>query len=100
MINSAPEPVEIGRRARTIRRRRGLSLDVAAGLAGISKSYLSRLETGDRQFERRGCWTISPQRSGAPSRTSLDSRTCLPTGRPPTRWQLCRAFSLRSTTAP
>jgi transcriptional regulator with XRE-family HTH domain len=31
-----------------------LSLDVAAGLAGISKSYLSRLETGQRQFERRG----------------------------------------------
>jgi transcriptional regulator with XRE-family HTH domain len=39
---------------RAIRRRRGLSLDVAAGLAGISKPYLSQLETGHRRFERRG----------------------------------------------
>lgn len=49
-----PEPSEIGRRARTIRRRRGLSLDAAAGLAGISKPYLSMLERGLRGFERRG----------------------------------------------
>ncbi len=54
MTSSTPEPAEIGFRARTIRRRRGLSLDVAAGLAGISKGYLSRLETGQRRFERRG----------------------------------------------
>jgi transcriptional regulator with XRE-family HTH domain len=53
MTSSTPEPAEIGLRARTIPRRRGLSLDVAA-LAGISKGYLSRLETGQRQFERRG----------------------------------------------
>jgi transcriptional regulator with XRE-family HTH domain len=45
---------DIGTRARTIRRRRGLSLDTAAGLAGISKSYLSKLENGKRHFERRG----------------------------------------------
>lgn len=31
-----------------------MSLDVAAGLAGISKPYLSRLERGERAFERRG----------------------------------------------
>jgi transcriptional regulator with XRE-family HTH domain len=49
-----PEPSEIGRRVRAIRRRRGLSLEVAAGLAGISKPYLSQLETGRRRFERRG----------------------------------------------
>lgn len=49
-----PEPSEIGLRARTIRRRRGLSLDTAAGLAGISKPYLSMLERGQRGFERRG----------------------------------------------
>jgi transcriptional regulator with XRE-family HTH domain len=48
------EYAEIGRRARIIRRRRGLSLDVAAGLAGISKGYLSMLERGQRRFERRG----------------------------------------------
>ncbi len=45
---------EIGQRIRTIRRRRGLSLDTAAGLAGISKPYLSMLERGQRRFDRRG----------------------------------------------
>lgn len=57
MSESAPvgvESAEIGRRARLIRRRRGLSLDVVAGLAGISKGYLSMLETGKRRLERRG----------------------------------------------
>jgi transcriptional regulator with XRE-family HTH domain len=47
-------PAEIGRRVQAIRRRRGLTLDVAAGLAGISKSYLSMLEHGERRFEQRG----------------------------------------------
>jgi transcriptional regulator with XRE-family HTH domain len=41
-------------RARKIRRRRGLSLDVVAGLAGIGKQYLSMLELGQRGFNRRG----------------------------------------------
>ncbi|MGH3624106.1 MAG: helix-turn-helix domain-containing protein, partial [Sciscionella sp.] len=45
--------VDIGQRARMIRRRRGLSLAVVAGLAGISTPYLSRLETGKRSVERR-----------------------------------------------
>ncbi|MFC6094618.1 helix-turn-helix domain-containing protein [Saccharothrix lopnurensis] len=49
-----PTPLGIGRRARTIRRRRGLSLGVAAGLAGISAPYLSMPENGRRRFERRG----------------------------------------------
>lgn len=44
----------IGARARKVRTRRGLSLDVAAGLAGISKPYLSALERGKRGFNRRG----------------------------------------------
>ncbi|MBV8997364.1 MAG: helix-turn-helix transcriptional regulator [Pseudonocardiales bacterium] len=44
----------IGARARAIRRRRGLSLEIAAGLAGITKSYLSMLERGQRRLERRG----------------------------------------------
>ncbi len=43
----------IGARARMIRQRRGLSLKVAAELAGISKGYLSLLETGERPFDRR-----------------------------------------------
>jgi transcriptional regulator with XRE-family HTH domain len=44
----------IGARARAIRRRRGFSLEVTAGLAGITKSYLSMLERGQRRLERRG----------------------------------------------
>ncbi|MGH3613125.1 MAG: helix-turn-helix domain-containing protein [Pseudonocardia sp.] len=44
----------IAERARRIRTRRGLSLEQAAGLAGIGKSYLSKLETGQRRFIRRG----------------------------------------------
>ncbi len=48
------EPVEIGRRARVIRRLRGLSLDVVGGLAGMSEDHLSMLESGERRFERCG----------------------------------------------
>lgn len=58
MTKSAPvdaESIEIGRRARRIRKRRGLSLEVVAGLAGgFTKSYLSMLERGQRGFNRRG----------------------------------------------
>jgi DNA-binding XRE family transcriptional regulator len=43
----------IGARIRRCRRARGLSLDQAAGLAGISKPYLSRLERGDRSVDSR-----------------------------------------------
>ncbi len=46
--------LSIGERARKIRKRRGLSLDVAGGLAGISGPYLSMLERGQRGFNRRG----------------------------------------------
>ena len=41
-------------RIRKIRRRRGLSLDVVAGHAGIGKQYLSMRELGQRGFNRRG----------------------------------------------
>ena len=51
---NAEEAQSIGARARMSRRRRGLSLDVAAGLAGISPGYLSMLERGQRGFNRRG----------------------------------------------
>lgn len=44
----------IGVRLRMIRKRRGLGLTMAAGLAGISKPYLSMLERGERGFHRRG----------------------------------------------
>ncbi|MGH3922877.1 MAG: helix-turn-helix domain-containing protein [Pseudonocardiaceae bacterium] len=44
----------IGARLRMIRRRRGLSQEVVAGLAGITAAYLSMLERGLRGFNRRG----------------------------------------------
>ncbi|MGH3898463.1 MAG: helix-turn-helix domain-containing protein, partial [Pseudonocardiaceae bacterium] len=50
----ANEAKSIGARAGMIRRRRGLSLDVVAGLTGITKQYLSMLERGERGFNRRG----------------------------------------------
>ena len=44
---------EIGRRLRQLRHSRGKSLTMVAGLAGISKSYLSLLERGERALDRR-----------------------------------------------
>ncbi|WP_175454956.1 helix-turn-helix domain-containing protein [Actinopolyspora saharensis] len=49
----ALDTTEIGGRVRMVRRRRGLGLETAAGLAGISKSYLSLLETGRRRVDSR-----------------------------------------------
>lgn len=43
----------IGERARTARILRGKSQSEVAGLAGISKAYLSRLETGERRLDSR-----------------------------------------------
>jgi transcriptional regulator with XRE-family HTH domain len=53
-VDDAGEAWSIGARARMIRRRRGLSLDVVAGLAGVTGGYLSMLERGLRGFNRRG----------------------------------------------
>jgi transcriptional regulator with XRE-family HTH domain len=43
----------LGRQLRLIRRTRGKSQQVIADRAGISKSYLSRLESGERALDRR-----------------------------------------------
>ncbi|WP_007023907.1 helix-turn-helix domain-containing protein [Saccharomonospora iraqiensis] len=43
----------LGQTLRRLRHARGKSLAVVAGLAGISPSYLSRLESGDRALDRR-----------------------------------------------
>jgi transcriptional regulator with XRE-family HTH domain len=75
-----PLPSEIGQRIRMIRRRRGLSVDTAAGLAGISKSYLSLLERGHRRFERRGLLEDLAHALGC-SVTDLTGQPYLPTGR-------------------
>ena len=47
------DDVVVGARIRRCRRTRGMSLDQAAGLAGISKPYLSRLERGERSIDSR-----------------------------------------------
>jgi transcriptional regulator with XRE-family HTH domain len=52
----AEDALSIGARARKIRRRRGLSLEVAGGLAGISAPYLSMLGRGQRAVV---VWTVS-----------------------------------------
>ncbi|HEY9474109.1 MAG TPA: helix-turn-helix transcriptional regulator [Mycobacteriales bacterium] len=46
-------PNALGERIREFRRRRRLSLETAAGLAGMSRSMLSYIERGDRTLERR-----------------------------------------------
>jgi transcriptional regulator with XRE-family HTH domain len=74
------ESVEIGRRVRLIRRRRGLSLDVVAGLAGISKQYLSMLERAQRGFHRRGLVENLAGALGC-SVTDLTGQPCLPVDR-------------------
>ncbi|WP_249644059.1 helix-turn-helix domain-containing protein [Nocardia sputi] len=51
-MNDIP-PNEVGRRLREIRAWRGLSLQVVAGLAGISFGYLARLERGEQALSNR-----------------------------------------------
>jgi transcriptional regulator with XRE-family HTH domain len=80
----------IGARVRRIRRRRGLSLEVVAGLAGITAGYLSMLERGLRGFNRRGliedladalgCSVadLTGQPYLAPDRATVEGRAALP----------------------
>ncbi|MGK8485440.1 helix-turn-helix domain-containing protein [Nocardia asiatica] len=51
-MNDIP-PNEVGRRLREIRAWRGQSLQVVAGLAGISFGYLGRLERGEQALTNR-----------------------------------------------
>jgi len=76
----ATDTANIGLRPRLIRRRRGLSLEVAAGLAGISTGYLSRLERGERNFERRGLLEDLAGALGC-SVADLTKQPCPPTDR-------------------
>ncbi len=89
-MEATDESRTTGQRARTIRRRRGLSVEVAAGLAGISKGYLSLLERGHRRFERRGLLEdlagalgcsvadLTGQPYLPPDRDTADALACLP----------------------
>jgi transcriptional regulator with XRE-family HTH domain len=88
-VNSE-EARSIGQRLRLIRRRRGMGLAVAAGLAGISKPYLSQLERGERGFNRRGLLEDLAEALGCsvadltgqpylpPDRATAEARTSLP----------------------
>ncbi|WP_280316210.1 helix-turn-helix domain-containing protein [Nocardia abscessus] len=51
-MNDIP-PNEVGRRLREIRAWRGQSVEVVAGLAGISFGYLGRLERGEQALSNR-----------------------------------------------
>ncbi|MGH3916971.1 MAG: helix-turn-helix domain-containing protein [Pseudonocardiaceae bacterium] len=80
----------IGARLRMIRRRRGVGLTVAAGLAGITKQYLSLLERGERGFNRRGLLEDLAEATGCsvadltgqpylpPDRATADAMTIVP----------------------
>ena len=80
----------VGARARMIRRRRGLSQEVVAGLAGITGAYLSLLERGRRGFNRRGLLEdlagalgcsvadLTGQPYLAPDRQSADTAAAIP----------------------
>lgn len=52
-MDVADDPLTIGRRLRQLRRARGKSLRVVAGLAGMSKSHLDRIERGETPLDRR-----------------------------------------------
>ena len=52
-VARAVDEVTIGARLRTLRRWRGKSQTELAGLAGLSPSFLSMVETGKRPLDRR-----------------------------------------------
>ncbi|MGH3917337.1 MAG: helix-turn-helix domain-containing protein [Pseudonocardiaceae bacterium] len=51
--DESEEAVAVGRRLRLLRARSGKTLDVVAGLAGITEGHLSNLENGRRALSRR-----------------------------------------------
>lgn len=69
-VDSA-ENVTIGQRLRRIRKARRKSLQVIAGLAGMSAPTLSRIETGQRALDSRAC------RGGAAGQGDGDGRRAL-----------------------
>lgn len=85
------DALTIGRRVRQIRRSRGKSLVVVAGLAGISKSQLSRIERGETALERRSdIVAIANALRVAPSELRQRCRYPLqPTAAPMVRWMRC-----------
>ncbi len=54
------DEITIGARLRTLRRWRGKSQVELAGLAGLSPSFLSMVETGQRPLDRRSVAELEP----------------------------------------
>lgn len=80
VMEASDESRSIGQRARIIRRRRGLTVEVAAGLAGISTGYLSLLERGLRRFDRGGLLSAVAEALGC-SVVDLTGQPYLPADR-------------------
>lgn len=49
----------VGRVIRQIRKEKGLSQEVFSGLAGIARSHLSMIESGDKQANFETLWKIA-----------------------------------------
>lgn len=52
-------PSVIGSVIRRLREEKGLSQEVVSGLAGIARSHLSMIETGDKHANFETLWKIS-----------------------------------------
>ena len=65
---------EVGPRLKRVRARRGVTLTELAAATGISKSTLSRLETGPAQAQPRAAPTDRPGPPGAPRRAGRRTR--------------------------
>ncbi|MGH3927801.1 MAG: helix-turn-helix domain-containing protein, partial [Pseudonocardiaceae bacterium] len=66
----------VGALLRKIRLKRELTLEVVAGLAGITAGFLSRVERGEVPLNGSRTGGESPMRSGSPSQRSC-GRPCL-----------------------
>lgn len=78
------DEITIGARLRTLRRWRGMTQVELAGLAGLSPSFVSMVETGQRPLDRRS-HIAAVARYGCQRPTWWAARTSAPTGSSPTR---------------
>ncbi len=77
----APEPLDLGRRVRELRKARGWTLEQAAGQAGLARSTLSKIENGQMSptYEAlkklaEGLKISVPQLFTAPSKAQVNGR--------------------------
>ncbi|MBF6277230.1 helix-turn-helix transcriptional regulator [Nocardia nova] len=98
--DSGIPPNDLGRRLREIRAWRGLSLEAAAGLAGISYGYLGKLERGEKSLENRRTTRRSRPhyawRRASSHRCHGKPSTRAPTMRPMPDWSRSKTCSTSS----